>query len=135
MKNGILETTIHAIMSIPLKRDQLLEHAQSLLQRTKDGIIKRRKMKSMRVAGTTNLLVNAPHLFLEDEVKLYIDTAEAFRVCSKWIDAAEAYGQAAWMMSNNLKKAEEAAILYTEAGLCGKKLGIEEGAMYFSKQT
>jgi hypothetical protein len=118
-----------------ISREELLKKAQYLLQCAKDGITKRRKQKSKRVTGSTNLLANAPFLYIEDEIKLYIDTAEAFRICSKWIDAAEAYGQAAWINGNGLKKEEEAAILYTEAGLCAMKFGIEEGEKYFRKSS
>ena len=110
-----------------------MRRAQDLLQRAKDGIVKRRKLKSKRVTGSTNLLVNAPSLYIEDEIKLYIDIAEAFRTCSKWVDAAEAYSQAAWINGNDLKNEEEAAILYTQAGLCAIKFGIGEGNKYFSK--
>ena len=66
-------------------------------------------------------------------MRLYIETAEAFYTCSKWIDAAEAYAQAAWINGNELKREEEAAILYTEAGLCATKFGIGEGERYFSE--
>lgn len=119
--------------NVALTRENLLAHAEDLLQRAKDGISKRRNKKSKRIIGLTKLLVNSPSLCVEEEIKLFIDAAEAFRTCSKWIDAAEAYSQGAWMLGHDLKEYEGGAILYTEAGLCAMRLGMNEGEKHFSK--
>lgn len=121
------------MMSSKGSRTELLGNATKLLQKAKDGMAKRRKLKSTRAIGLTNFITNAPTLFTEEEIKLYIDAAEAFHSCGKWIDAAEAYAHAAWLMGNHLKQSEEAAILYTEAGLCAIKCGISEAVKYFSE--
>ena len=107
--------------------------AQELLHRAQDGIAKRRKKKIKRVIGLSNFLVNSPYLYKEEEIQLFIKAAEAFRICNKWIDASAAYGRAAWILGHELKQQEEGAILYTEAGLCAMRLGIEEGKKYFRK--
>ena len=90
-------------------------------------------MKSARSVGLTNLITNAPTLHTEEEVKLYIDAAVAFLICSKWTDAAEAYAQAAWLMGNHLRQNEEAAILYTEAGQAAMRFGINGAVKHFSE--
>ena len=120
-------------MSITNSRNGLLQNATGLLHRAKEGITKRRKLKSTRTVGLTNLIINAPTLYTEEEINLYIDAAVAFRICSKWTDAAESYAQAAWLMGNHLRENEEAAILYTEAGQAAMKFGINDAANHFSK--
>lgn len=113
----------------------LLVRARELLQRAKDGIAKQRRKKNKQVIGLTNLLVNAHSLYLEEEIHLFIRAAEAFRICQQWMDAAESYSQAGWLLGNDLKQQEEGAILYTEAGLCAMRFGIDGGERYLSKSN
>lgn len=116
-----------------VNREDILVHAEGLFQRAKDGIAKRRNQKSKRIIGLTKLLVNSPSLYVQEEIKLFIDAAEAFRICSKWIDAAEAYSQGAWMLGHDLNEYEAGAVLYTEAGICEMRFGMNQGEKHFKQ--
>ena len=118
---------------VSLIKEDYNEKARSLLKCAKDGIATRRKQKSKRFVGITNFLVNSQSLHMEEEMMLFVQAAESFRICGKWLDAADAYSQAAWIVACELKDEEAGAILYTEAGLCAMTLGIEEGEKNLSK--
>ena len=52
---------------------------------------------------------------------------------AKYLDASQAYSQAAWMLDEHLHAIEEAASLYTEAAFCLQK--VESGEKHFSKTS
>jgi tetratricopeptide (TPR) repeat protein len=117
----------------PFDRKEWVQTARRRLGFVRDGTCKMRKGKSKRLSLTSNFLEKAPTLHIEDDAQHYIMAAEAFLIVSKWRDAAIAYGQAAGIYHLELNALNQAASLFTEAGLVASKFG--SGEVYFSKLT
>lgn len=113
------------------ERQEWLRTARHRLKCANDGTSNMRKGKNQRSSMASNFLDRAPNLHIEEDIQHFIKAAEAFLIASKWRDAALAYALAASMYHLELDAMNEAALLYTEAGLVADK--FDSGEEYFSK--
>lgn len=72
-------------------------------------------------------------VYFHDKAERFIQAAEAFRVCGKFLNASDAYSQAASIFEHQLVSHSSAALLYTEAGLCLEKIETSQGSVSFGK--
>jgi len=67
-------------------------------------------------------------VFWRNKADMFIEAAEAFRICGRFQSSSDAYTQAASIFEHQLESHSQAAILYTEAGLCLEKLEVSKGS-------
>jgi hypothetical protein len=70
-------------------------------------------------------------IYFMEKAENFIQAAEAFRVCGRFLDAGAAYSRAASLYEHQIARNEPAALLYTEAGLCLEKIETSQGSDAF----
>ena len=117
----------HYTETVKLDYGEWLNHANLLLNGTKGG--KRRHGKSF----SENYQHSLKGVYFYDKAERFIQAAEAFRACSKFLDASDCYSRAASIFQHQLGCHDQAALLYTEAGLCLEKIETAQGSDDFGK--
>jgi len=112
----------------PLKVDynEWINRAGVLLNRAKGG--KRMKTKG---SSSEKYQYSLKRFYFHDKADRFIQAAEAFRICGKFLDASDAYSRAASIFEHQLVGHNQAAMLYTEAGLCLEKIEVSQGSDAF----
>ncbi len=123
-------------MNIIIDRKEWLRIARERLKSANDGTSKMRKQKIKRSSITSNFVDKAPTIHIEQDIQQFIKAAEAFEIAGRWKEAAEAYAKTGSMYLFELKAFNNAALLYTEAGLVAERFDgnkINGAKEYFQK--
>jgi hypothetical protein len=107
------------------------EKARAYLKLAED-IGKRTEGRNSRQQGINCL---HPNFYTKQEVKYTVLAAEAFRVCGEhhYFDSAKCYSRAATLHADALHNPEEAARLFTEAGIVSEKTDTSFANEYYSE--
>jgi tetratricopeptide (TPR) repeat protein len=118
-----------------VNRQYWIETAQKHYELAQEGSINRKKKKSKRSILRTSVVEKMPNLHRESDISFYISSAQAFRIASRWVDAANSYESAACIFLNELKSPSKAASLFFEAGICKRMIEKTRGFEYFRKAS
>lgn len=118
-----------------VNRQYWIETAQKHYELAQEGSINRKKKKSKRWILRTSVVEKMPNLHRESDLSFYITSAQAFRIASRWVDAAKSYESAAYIFLNELKSPSKAASLFFEAGICKRMIDKTRGFDYFRKAS
>lgn len=118
-----------------IDRQHWIETAQNLYRLAQEGSLNRKKKKNKRLMLRTSVVEKLPNHHRETDISFYIKSAEAFRIAARWVDAAKAYGSAAYIFLNELKSPSKAASLFFEAGICKRMMDKTQGFEYFRKAS
>lgn len=120
-----------------MDRDYWLQVAEETMRLAQEGSLNRtNKSRRNRVNSISNnviLVDRIPILHRENDMRLYISAAQAFRIAGKWTDASKAYIFASHIFLHELKLPSHAASLMLEAGICARKMKGKNGIECFSK--